>query len=264
MNALLIDQMILSNQQVFSPFALTDVLSEFAGDNDQELIHFWQLEQTFILGMKDARVPDLSAGLLTVQQKAYQPILRNAGGLGVVSDKGILNVSLIVPNHGLSIDAGYEKMVAWLRATWPELTIEAGEIATSYCPGKYDLAVAGKKIAGIAQRRVKNGAAIMLYLSVNGDQRKRGELVRTFYEQSQADTKKIYPAVNPSSMTTLSQLLGRSLSIAEAKQQLLATRDVHDQSQKVELFFETPDYQQRLKNMVARNQIIKENLHAEL
>ena len=144
MNALLIDQMILSNQQVFSPFALTDVLSEFAGDNDQELIHFWQLEQTFILGMKDARVPDLSAGLQTVQQKSYQPILRNAGGLGVVSDEGILNVSLIVPNHGLSIDAGYEKMVTWLRATWPELTIEAGEIATSYCPGKYDLAVAGK------------------------------------------------------------------------------------------------------------------------
>lgn len=262
MKALLIDQMTLPATEVFSPFALTDVLCAFAGDESQNLIHFWQLERTFILGMKDARVPDLTNGLQAVTGQGYRPILRNAGGLGVISDSGILNVSLIVPNQKLSIDAAYETMVTWLAQTWPDLAITVGEIPTSYCPGKFDLAVQGKKIAGIAQRRVKNGVAIMLYLSVNGNQTERGVLVRSFYEQSQADTKQLYPAVDPASMTTLSQLLAQPISITEAKQQLLATIDFHDQSQNIGIFFETPDYKQRLRNMASRNQIIKEHLHA--
>ena len=42
--------------------------------------------------------------------------------------------------------------------------IEHFEVETSYCPGKFDLSINGKKFAGLAQSRIKNGIALYLGL----------------------------------------------------------------------------------------------------
>ncbi|KLD59881.1 lipoate--protein ligase, partial [Lactiplantibacillus plantarum] len=44
-------------------------------------------------------------------------------------------------------------MVDYVQAVWPQLNITTGEITRSYCPGDYDLSIAGRKIAGMSQRR---------------------------------------------------------------------------------------------------------------
>ena len=105
-----------------------------------------------ILGMKDTRVPHLKEGIASLQENDYSVVVRNAGGLGVIADSGILNVSLILPNnseHKLSIDAAYELMWAWLRQSFPEKEIDAFEITTSYCPGTYDLSIGGQSLLGL-------------------------------------------------------------------------------------------------------------------
>ncbi|MFD1899754.1 hypothetical protein GQR36_05865 [Enterococcus termitis] len=56
----LYDQQCLTKKDYFMPFALTDVLTTFAGINQQPIIHFWQLDQAMILGMKDTRVSNLA------------------------------------------------------------------------------------------------------------------------------------------------------------------------------------------------------------
>ena len=43
--------------------------------------------------------------------------------------------------------------------------IEAFEVADSYCPGDYDLSIQKRKIAGIAQRRLKDVVCVSIYLS---------------------------------------------------------------------------------------------------
>ncbi|MEJ1344299.1 hypothetical protein QY882_03785 [Latilactobacillus sakei] len=58
----------------------------------------------------------------------------------------------------------------------------------SYCPGEYDLSINGQKFAGIAQRRSKNGIAILLYASIEGDQQARGTLMRAFLSSWQSPT----------------------------------------------------------------------------
>ena len=58
-----LDQPIYPNQQALLPFALTDVLIESVSQNKQPLLHFWQLENTMILGMKDTRVANLKQGV---------------------------------------------------------------------------------------------------------------------------------------------------------------------------------------------------------
>lgn len=100
--ALLFDQGMLPHTDLFNPFALTDVLTEFSGEQEQPIIHFWQLPKTLILGMKDSRVPYFNEALKVVQKEGYHLLLRNAGGLGVISDTGILNVSLILPKNSIS------------------------------------------------------------------------------------------------------------------------------------------------------------------
>lgn len=264
--ALLFDQGMLPEQDLFNPFALTDVLTEFSGDRNQRIIHFWQLPQTLILGMKDSRVNYFNEALKTIKKKNYHLLLRNAGGLGVVNDSGILNVSLILPKDTistLSIDDGYEAMVDWLEHTsFGKLGLQIGEVRDSYCPGKYDLSINGKKIAGIAQRRVKDGVAIMMYLSVNGDQNFRGELVRSYYQSGlQEKFGNEYPAVNPTSMTTLNDAAPVNVTVDSVKKELLQVMSHNDQTSFLPNFYQLKEYQRRIENMQQRNLIIQEVLN---
>lgn len=224
----LYDQNCLTEKDYFLPFALTDTLTTFSGINQQPIIHFWQLDQAMILGMKDTRVTDLKSGLTSLKQDGYNIVIRNAGGLGVIADSGILNVTLILPNpinRKISIDDAYTIMWKWIKQAFEDNnhSIEAFEISESYCPGTFDLSINGKKFAGIAQRRVKDGIAIMIYLSINGDQQKRGKSVRRFYEASLLDDfgKNGYPPVNPTVMANLEDLLQKKLTIEEVKRHLI-------------------------------------------
>lgn len=223
----LFDQGILNKQQHFDPFIFTDIFTELAGNKKKIVFHFWQFDHTMILGMKDTRVFDLKKGLLSLKKNNYDVVVRNAGGLGVIADVGILNLSLILPNpknHKYSIDQGYVFMLEWIRLAFQDFSnkIEAYEISTSYCPGTYDLSIDGKKFAGIAQRRVKDSLAIMIYLSINGNQIARGEAVKAFYRESLGMQPEAngYPNVDPKSMSNLEDLLQVSLTISDVKDRL--------------------------------------------
>ncbi|WP_312730725.1 lipoyl protein ligase domain-containing protein, partial [Enterococcus sp.] len=193
------------------------------------------------------------------------------GGLGVINDAGILNVSLIFPKHlAVTTDAAYEMMVALLQTAFPEQTILAYEIVDSYCPGTYDLSIDGKKIAGTAQRRIKDGVAVMMYLSINGDQPARGSLVRRFYQAGLKERfgTNGYPAVNPASMTTLEAALGRKFTTQEvidrlqkALLSLISDQSLYPLESLDQWLTEnnlSEQMQQRLAGMEKRNQPIKE------
>lgn len=108
-------------------------------------------------------------------------------------------------------------------AAYPELTIKTGEITHSYCPGTFDLSVNEQKIGGMSQRRNKSGVVVMLYLSVNGPQMLRGEVIRDFYTKGlqNEENKWHFPDIWPTSMTTIEELLCKPLSLKEARQRLL-------------------------------------------
>lgn len=265
MQRLIYDQKMVSKENNYLPFGLTDIFTESVHSNDIEILHFWQLENTFILGMKDTRTPFLKNGLKNITSP-YTPIVRNSGGLGVIVDAGILNISLIFPktNELSSTDDAYEKMWHITQKAFPELTIEAYEITDSYCPGTYDLSVNGRKIAGIAQRRVKEGIAVMMYLSVNGNQMARGQIVADFYRNSlypnHPDTS--YPTVNPESMVNLDELLGMTLTVDQVKQRFsdlfIADQTIDDLDAWVSENAFDEQLQRKLASMTKRNQIIQE------
>lgn len=270
---LLLDQDILTTEDNLTPFALTDSLVAFSEQHKQPILHFWQLDQTMILGMKDTRVPYLPDGLSSLTGNGYESVVRNSGGLGVIADKGTLNVSLILPqpsDHKFTIDEGYIFMWEWLRSAFEQngKNIEAYEISTSYCPGTFDLSIGGKKFAGIAQRRVRNGLAVMAYLSIEGNQLLRGEVVQAFYQAGLKEDfgKNGYPAVDPDVMENLADLLNEPLTIAETKERLVTSfqiaADLTIEKRAAHEWMALPDfkqdYEKQLEKMNQRNQQIKE------
>ncbi|MFV0561061.1 MAG: biotin/lipoate A/B protein ligase family protein [Enterococcus sp.] len=269
----LLDQAVYSNDMRFSPFILTDFLIADASKKKNHFLHFWECDQTMILGMKDTRVPYFEEAIHSLLSFGYTPVIRNSGGLGVIADNGILNISLIFshPEHSrYTIDEGYQKMVTLTQDAFPEKKIDVYEIENSYCPGTYDLSIDGKKFAGIAQRRVKDGIAVMMYLSVTGDQSLRGEIVQKFYQAGlkEAFGEQGYPAVDPATMANLSSLLDIPLQIDDVKQRIATSySQLHQPPQQMEStdwrkqVISDEEWQQNLQKMIRRNQELKEFSH---
>ncbi|WP_214802804.1 biotin/lipoate A/B protein ligase family protein [Exiguobacterium sp. ERU656] len=200
-------------------FAMDDTLCASVATEGAAL-RSWVHHETVVLGIQDARLPHLTEGIDVLNTHGFHPVVRNSGGLAVVLDAGVLNISLVLPERGgIDIDSGYEAMLALVQHMFRDETdaIVAGEVVGSYCPGSYDLSIFGKKFAGISQRRVRGGVAVQIYLCVNGSGSKRAALVRDFYEAALQgeETKFTYPVIIPDTMASLEELLQLPLTVED-------------------------------------------------
>lgn len=208
------------NRSALESFAADDLLCELVGTGKSpSAIRTWVHDDTVVLGIQDHRLPHIADGMKYLEEHGHQPIVRNSGGLAVVLDSGVLNISLVLSekDNAIDIPAGYDMMVGLVQALFPEAPIEAYEIVGSYCPGSYDLSIGGRKFAGISQRRIRRGIAVQVYLCIEGSGAERAELIRGFYEAGlQGEkTKAVYPDIDPTVMASLSELLGKKLTVQE-------------------------------------------------
>ena len=67
-------------------------------------IRTWVHSQTVVLGIQDHRVPHIIEARDVLATHGYQSIVRNSGGLAVVLDRGVLNVSIVVSEKENAID----------------------------------------------------------------------------------------------------------------------------------------------------------------
>lgn len=208
----------------FESFAFDDFLQHQISEDHIPKVRFWVHSPYIILGLQDARLPKLSYGLDYISDAGFEYIVRNSGGLGVVLDEGVLNISLILPKSEFPyIENGYDIMSKLVQSTFPEGEIEAYEISDSYCPGTYDLSIDGKKFAGISQRRIKDGIAVQIYLSVTGSGADRAHMMKEFYRDARASAseKFSYPQINPANMASLNELLGADFTVEDVENRTL-------------------------------------------
>ncbi|MEK3935850.1 lipoate--protein ligase family protein [Sporosarcina sp. FSL W7-1349] len=203
-------------------FAADDTLCHLVGQQlSVPAVRTWVHEETVVLGIQDHRLPHVDEAIEMLEARGYRVIVRNSGGLAVVLDGGILNISIVLSEREGAIDipAGYETMLEFVRLLFPEAgeRIEAYEIVGSYCPGSYDLSIGGQKFAGISQRRLRSGIAVQVYLCVEGSGAARAEIIRDVYDiglQGKA-TKFSYPSIRPEVMASLEELLGMPLTVGD-------------------------------------------------
>ncbi|WHY00624.1 lipoate--protein ligase family protein [Neobacillus sp. DY30] len=214
--------------QALQSFGVDDTLCASVGSGQAPATaRTWVHHNTIVLGIQDTKLPFLKEGRQFLREQGYQSIVRNSGGLAVVLDEGVLNISLILPEKekGIDINRGYDTMWQLVQNMFSDYnhTIEAREIAGSYCPGSYDLSIGGKKFAGISQRRLKKGVAVQIYLCVNGSGSERAQVIQKFYEIAKdgQPTKFTYPEIVPEVMASLSELLETPFTISDVMLRLL-------------------------------------------
>ncbi|PAE09467.1 octanoyltransferase [Terribacillus saccharophilus] len=200
-------------EQAMASFAIDDALAISVGENlAPPTARLWVHDRTIMLGIPDSRLPFIKEGISYLQEKGYKAVVRNSGGLAVLLDKGVVNLSFIFPDaKHIGIHDGYQAMVSFIQYIFQDITnkIEAFEVVGSYCPGTYDLSIDGRKFAGISQRRVKDGSAVQIYLCVDGSGASRAEIVQGFYKRAKkdAETRFTFPDVVPETMASLAELL---------------------------------------------------------
>jgi octanoyl-[GcvH]:protein N-octanoyltransferase len=211
-------------------FAIDDTLCTTVGRGESPAVmRSWVHHDTIVLGIQDTKLPHLAEGVAYLHEQGYKTIVRNSGGLAVVLDQDVLNISLIFPDaeKGIDIDRGYEAMFDLIKVMFASYgaVIEAKEIVGSYCPGSFDLSIHNQKFAGISQRRVRGGVAVQIYLCVKGSGSTRASLIQEFYKRGlqHTETKFSYPDIEPHTMASLSELLQIDLTVSDVMLLLLQT-----------------------------------------
>ncbi|MGX7364327.1 lipoate--protein ligase family protein [Aerococcus suis] len=256
-----------SKDELILPFAWDDAFMHALNKDElgvQAVLHFWPTAPTVFLGAMDMQAPFIADGLTwLIHSKQLMPILRPAGGLAVVSDPGIINFTLILKSDDkrLMIDDAYAFMVDRMNAIFKSYgeVATTGEVETSYCPGKFDVSMRGKKIAGIAQRRIGKSIGIYVYLSLSGNQMARGELIRQFYQETIKDqpTTVDYPAVDPQSMANLSDFIPELADKTLFCQRLIKSISEGEQTITKDVVLTTEQLKRPIQQMIKRNQRIQ-------
>lgn len=241
-------------------FAVDDILCQTVGYSESAATaRSWIHDRTVVLGIQDGRLPYLQAGIAFLKTNGWHVIMRNSGGLAVVLDEGIFNLSLILneKQNKLSIEKGYETMVHLLRQMLQPYGIEfvTGEIAGSYCSGSYDLSVNGRKFAGISQRRIRGGASVQVYVCMNGSGAKRAELLKSFYEIASNGEFAHCPVIRPETMASLTELSSHTIKESDLSERLTHCLATYGKTVMTDLTIdETQLFDHYYKNVQARNE----------
>lgn len=206
------------------PLAIDEALGRaMAMPHARPTIHLWVYDKGLYLGRRDAKLPRLDTALRQFSHEGFSAVLRSSGGACVPLDAGVLNLAFLLPETHISIDAFFQTVSDMLRVGLaPFGTLTFGEVSGSYCAGEYDFAIGGKKLGGMAQRRIRHGS--ILQLCINVDHRPRGEWMERFYFLAGLDDmeqQRPIPYIDGSTIGSLEEACGRPVTMEETKHTLL-------------------------------------------
>jgi octanoyl-[GcvH]:protein N-octanoyltransferase len=134
------------------------LLDDVLGTPERSVLRLWRTSPCLVVTPLLAHRAAFAAAAEASAQRGWPVVVRRTGGGPVPQTSGTLNVSLATayPRESTpGIDVTFQRFAdALLKALQRcGVTGQVGEIAGSCCPGRYDIAIGGRKIIGIAQRR---------------------------------------------------------------------------------------------------------------
>lgn len=158
-------------------------------------LRIWENQNCLVTTRRIARHNWFESAAAHSAKYGWPVHVRSTGGTTVVHRPGILNVSLAMVSKKTNVqpDDSYQELTKLLIGSLSKMGVFAnsGFVQNSYCDGRYNICVGGKKIAGTASRIVRrNGKAISLChasIIVYGPVADDVDLVRTFEAYSNMD-----------------------------------------------------------------------------
>ncbi|MFD2702006.1 biotin/lipoate A/B protein ligase family protein [Paenibacillus shunpengii] len=198
------------DEDVLEAFAWEEVMCRQVGLGHRPVAHLWRHENALVIGLRDHRLKQAEEAMQQFRNKGISSCVRPSGGAAVRLTRGVVNLSLILPNpgHAINIHDDFKSMVEYIRKAilpWGGHAV-AGEIEGAYCPGDYDVAINGRKFCGIAQRRLAKAYLVTGFIIVEGRGDELTEDIIQFYDQAAGDADEGYPQVKYGSMGSLNEL----------------------------------------------------------
>lgn len=164
-------------------------LAEFITPERPRLLLLWRAPQALLVCRGDTYLPDFSRAADRLDAEGWPVLLRRSGGSACPIAGGTLQIAIAraaVP--GLTIEDGYGELAGLIRDALRScgLAAEIGAVPEAFCPGRYDIAIGGRKVAGLSQHwRTCGGvmtATTAATLIVTSDTAPLVQIVNLFYE----------------------------------------------------------------------------------
>ena len=148
----------------------------------------WRAPRALVVGRSDTRLPDYADAAARLVAEGWPVLVRRSGGSACPISKGTLQIALArAATTEITIDSAYTELTNLIRAVLESygLKIETCSRPNAFCPGRYDMSINGRKIAGLSQHwrqchghfTVTTAAA----LTVEEDPEEIAHIVNLFY-----------------------------------------------------------------------------------
>ncbi len=129
-------------------------LAEDISCNHPRLLLLWRAPRALVVGRSDTRLPHFADAVDRLVAEGWPVLIRRSGGSACPISEGTLQIALartVFP--GTTIDTAYIELTNVIRTVLESYGLKAetqGKPA-AFCPGRYDISVNGRKVAGLSQ-----------------------------------------------------------------------------------------------------------------
>lgn len=123
----------------------------------------WRSQRAVLVTRQDTHLPHFHEACEYMAAAGWPVVVRRSGGGACPVGPGTIEVATVEPAApAATINAKYEALSSLIQSGLQSFEILAQDapVAGAYCSGNYDLAVAGRKIAGLSQHWFRNRSGV--------------------------------------------------------------------------------------------------------
>jgi octanoyl-[GcvH]:protein N-octanoyltransferase len=136
---------------------------EITSESGAPALLIWRSQRALLVTRQDTHLPRFRDSSEQMAAAGWPVVLRKSGGGACPVGPGTIEVATIEPAiPAATINAKYEALSELIQSSLHSFAIAArsGPVTGAYCSGHYDLAVQGKKIAGLSQHWFRNRGGV--------------------------------------------------------------------------------------------------------
>jgi octanoyl-[GcvH]:protein N-octanoyltransferase len=158
-------------------------------ESGQPVAFVWQAKPCIVASVLDSQLPHFAASAALSAEAGWPVQIRSTGGTAVAMAPGVVNITLIQQWQGArpSLAQGFELICGVVIESLMHFGVAAvtGSAPRAFCDGRYNVLVAGRKIAGTAQRQIGGAGrgATLLHATalIDADVARLTAAVNSFY-----------------------------------------------------------------------------------
>jgi lipoate-protein ligase A len=148
---------------VESGLARQQQLADEIDETATPVLMVWRCHQALLVSRTETRLSRFHQACIDLASTGWPVVLRKSGGGACPVGPGTVQICTIEPTAPeVTMEAKYAFLADLIQAALRAFGIDSrtGPVADAYCPGRFDIAVEAKKIAGMSQRWFRNRRSV--------------------------------------------------------------------------------------------------------